>query len=87
MNTNISVRADVKIPSDAYLMVESSVQPVRIRKEKYPFSSLTSVGMSMYVSGKTARDVRGAIYGATQRYGHRYVSRTVENGVRIWRVQ
>lgn len=56
-------------------------------RETYPFSKLTNVGSSFTVPGKTARDLRGAIYGATERYNHKYISRTESNGARVWRVQ
>ena len=88
--TKISVSSKVKVPADAQLRVSTKRKPKTVKemndRESYPFSKL-DVGSSFFVPGATARDLRGAIYGATQRYNHRYVSRSSESGARVWRVR
>jgi hypothetical protein len=61
------------------------------RRAKYPFSAL-AVGQSFFVPnqpGKTNRQLIIAIVGSaqhiTRKTGHRFTSRTVEGGIRVWR--
>lgn len=84
-----------KLPTDYKFRIRSlNRKPKNIKevneKERYPFSKLQTSN-SFFVPEKTARQLRGAIYGATQRYAHRYISRSVVKnnnvvGTRVFRV-
>ena len=61
------------------------------RRSTYPFADL-DVGQSFFVPnqpGKTNRQLIMAISGAaqhiTRKTGHRFTSRTLEGGIRVWR--
>ena len=63
------------------------------RKCIYPFAAL-EVGQSFFVPnqpGKTNRQLIMAIGGSaqhiTKKTGHRFTSRTVEGGIRVWRFE
>ena len=57
------------------------------RRGKYPWAEL-EVGDSFFVPGKTARQLGGANTGGRRAFpDRRFVSRTVEGGTRIWRVE
>ena len=58
--------------------------PARGRKEKYPWSRL-EVEDSFFVAGaKTKRFA--AADGARKKYGFKITIRTVDGGIRVWRV-
>lgn len=81
------VTSKVHFPADAYWFVEPKNPKViteKSERETYPFSEM-KVGDSFFEHGVSARDMRGAICGASRRFQHRYFSRTVPGGARIWR--
>jgi hypothetical protein len=86
----IALSTKVKVPTDATLRVNLKRKPKTVNeastRETYPFSKM-QVNQSFFVPDVTARDLRGAIYGATQRYNHRYISRSTDTGARVWRVK
>lgn len=56
------------------------------RKSKYPIAAMKP-GDSFLVPGYTFRNVSSMTSYAQKRFGGRYVMRTVDGGVRIWRVE
>ena len=53
---------------------------------KYPFSEM-AVGDSLFAPGEAGARMRTAAYEFARRHGLRFMARTVENEVRIWRVE
>jgi hypothetical protein len=62
------------------------VPTVGVRRSMYPFADM-AVGDSFEVVGKNARQFSGATNSAMKRYGFKFVTRSTESGVRIWRVK
>ncbi len=58
----------------------------RSSHSKYPWREL-QVGDSFFVKDKEASDLSGYFAPLRRKYGLRFVSRTVDGGVRIWRVE
>lgn len=52
----------------------------------YPLQRL-AVGESFFVPGRTARSFVGNIAHARIKTGFQYTSRTIDGGVRVWRVR
>ena len=52
---------------------------------KYPWRQL-EIGDSFFVPGKTTNDIGGTVTIARRTTGFKLVTRSVEGGVRIWRV-
>jgi hypothetical protein len=78
----IEIENDIPIPPKT---------PKAGRKGAYPFAEL-EVGQSFFVPappGKTNRQLQMAISGSaqhiTKKTGHRFTSRTVDGGIRVWR--
>jgi hypothetical protein len=72
--------------------IPATKRPGAGRRGTYPFAAL-EVGQSFFVPnqpGKTNRRLRTAIGGLaqyiTKKTGYRFTSRTVEGGIRVWRV-
>lgn len=57
-----------------------------VPKHRIPWARL-QVGDSVMVPGKTAADARWMVRSPMNKHGHRYRARTVEGGIRIWRVE
>jgi hypothetical protein len=59
--------------------------PQRRRPMKYPWRTL-KVGESFFVPERTAAEFSGNVRSAKKKTGHRYTTRTVDGGVRVWRL-
>lgn len=67
------------------IKIEKNVPMANVR-HKYPFAHMTA-GDSFFVAGSTPRRMGGAIFQRKKASpGEEYVTRTVEGGVRVWRV-
>jgi len=60
--------------------------PVPPVKNKYPWLQM-EVGDSFFVPGVTCKEFRTQPSSAGRRYGRKYASRSVDGGVRVWRVE
>lgn len=56
------------------------------RPEKYPWGSLR-VGESFFVGDRSIQTVSSAAGFAAERHNAKYTCRTVDGGVRVWRVK
>lgn len=56
------------------------------RRERYPWSKM-EVGDSFFVEDGEVRKIAGAACHAGRRAGKRFVARSVEGGVRVWRYE
>ena len=56
------------------------------RHPKYPFADMV-VGDSFEVGGKSTRQFAGSVNSASKRCGFKFVTRTTESGVRVWRIE
>ena len=54
------------------------------RRERYPWTQM-EVGDSFFIPDGDKRKVAGAASHAARRLGKRFIVRSVEGGVRIWR--
>jgi len=85
----ISLSTKVKVPQGYQLRTYLTSKPKKVKepnsRESYPFSQM-ELNSSFFVPNKTARELRGAIYGATHRYNHQYIARSTVGGSRVWRV-
>ena len=52
---------------------------------KYPWRDM-EVGDSFFVAGKTMKQFAGIPGSASRKYGKKFSARSVEGGVRVWRV-
>jgi len=53
---------------------------------KYPFGEM-EVGDSFFVPGKTPKSIGASMANWARRYGVRFAARSVDGGVRVWRVE
>lgn len=63
------------------------IQRSRIDMEVYPFADM-EIGDSFLATKENSKKpqvVRSAAYEAGKRLGRKYVTRTVEGGIRVWR--
>lgn len=56
------------------------------RKPKYPFAEMV-VGDSFLVSDKKTSQMSSAVAGFCKRGEGKFICRTVEGGVRVWRIK
>ena len=63
-----------------------AVSPNKGKQEKYPWSKM-DVGSSFFVEGGDPVRIKNAAGKAAQRSGKRFITRSVEGGVRIWRYE
>jgi hypothetical protein len=56
------------------------------RNAKYPFAHM-EVGDSFFIPGKTAYAIGGAVHNASKRTKYKFVSRTMDGGARVWRIE
>lgn len=70
------------------IQIEKDVPLIRARRKacKYPFADMV-VGDSFFVANTTAATINVATYRAAKIYGFRFAVRTVDGGVRVWRVE
>ena len=59
--------------------------PVRAGVAMYPWREM-QVGDSFFVAGTTVEKFSGTLYQARKRLGTKFASRTVEGGIRVWRI-
>jgi len=71
----IEIEKGIPIPNDG-----------RGRPSRYPWTTM-DVGDSFFIPGKTAHDFSGIASGAGFRTGRKFTTRTVEGGVRVWRIE
>ena len=72
---DIAVEKDVPLPA-----------PLR-GSGKYPWRSM-AVGDSFFVPGMTTASIAGSVHSAYKRLpGWKFTSRTVDGGVRVWRIE
>lgn len=93
--TKPTVTTDYDYPENAYYFKGPKGRPKKIKeqskREFYPFSQMTSPGMSFDVTDKEANELRGAIWYNSQKYNHKYISRTIRDEktgdmvARVWR--
>lgn len=60
--------------------------PIPTFNNKYPLG-LLEVGDSFFIKGKNISDISSTISQYGRRKGTKFISRSVDNGVRVWRVQ
>lgn len=60
--------------------------PVPQSGREYPWKQL-EVGDSFLVPDTTAKKFGGTVWQARKRTGYKFVTRAVEGGVRVWRVE
>lgn len=77
MAERIGVDHDVPIPVGA--------KSKRGRPPKYPWADL-EVGDSFFVKGKRPIDLGEITQRMARRTGFRFITRTVQGGVRVWRI-
>lgn len=53
--------------------------------KKYDFGAM-KIGDSMLCAGVEPKEVRGVAHAAGKREGMKFATRTVEGGVRVWRI-
>ena len=58
----------------------------RGRNLSYPFGEL-ALNQSFFVSGASARNITGCAAYAGKVLGRKFVARTMDDGVRVWRVE
>ena len=58
----------------------------RGRKYKYPWPEMEP-GDSVFFSDKTSSQISGSCQSWGKRHGQKFVTRTVEGGVRVWRTE
>ena len=76
MNTEQEIKIDRNVPV-----------PRSISRAKYPFGEL-EVGESFLIPGKRTVDISGTIGLARVKFRPwKFASRTVEGGVRVWRIE
>ena len=64
------------------------IQRRRIDMEVYPFADM-EIGDSFLATKENSENphaIRSAAYEAGKRFGRKYVTRSVEGGIRVWRV-
>jgi hypothetical protein len=66
--------------------IEKNVPIPGKRGLKYPFLSL-AVGDSFFVPGGTQKDVTGYMTWAQKKSKFRFTARTIEGGIRVWRIK
>ena len=72
--------------ADKDIKIDTGIPIPRKRSElKYPFGALR-VGESLFVNNCTPGALSGSRQYAAQKYGFKFVMRTVEGGVRVWRI-
>ena len=54
-------------------------------KAKYPFADM-QVGDSFEVTDKTTKKFASTCAAATRRLGSKFTIRTIDNGIRVWRI-
>ena len=69
---------DIKIDSGVPL-------PEKANATKYPFREM-AVGDSFFVPGKKSGDFSGQVAQAKKATGFNFTTRTLDGGVRVWRV-
>lgn len=74
METKITIEKGIPIPNDG-----------RGRIPKYPWNEM-EVGDSFFAAGMTTKELGSSLVGARKRTGKNFTSRTVEGGVRVWRI-
>lgn len=72
--------SEFKIESDVPVPALS-----RIRNARYPWRQM-EIGQSFFVPGVTASKFNSRVVGARRATGFWFVTRTVDGGVRVWRV-
>ena len=65
--------------------IEKDVPMYRAKSEKYPWRSM-ELGDSFFIPDKTSKHLGSAALAAGKRHGRKFSVRTVDGGVRIWRV-
>lgn len=66
--------------------IEKNIPLPPVRQEKHPWGSL-AVGDSFFVPGMTRNNLSSALINARRKYGADYVTRSENDGVRVWRVK
>ena len=69
----------------AEIKIEKNI-PIPKPRNKYPFA-LMDVGDSFFVPGKTASHLSGSIGNAMRITSGKFVTRNIDGGVRVWRVE
>lgn len=69
--------SEIKIDTDV---------PIPRRRNKYPWAGM-KVGDSFLIPGKCIQKVSGLTSAGARCFGGKYTARTVEGGVRIWRIE
>ena len=54
------------------------------RRAVYPWDTL-EVNESFFVADRTTKNFGSMVYSASKRTGRKFISRTVDGGVRVWR--
>lgn len=61
--------------------------PEKVGREcKYPWRQM-EIGDSFFIEGKRTNNMCSLIAAAGKRIGRKFISRTIGNGVRIWRIE
>ncbi len=58
----------------------------RARRAKYPWDAL-EVGQSFFVEGASARSMSSTASHAGRRLKKKFIARSADNGVRVWRYE
>lgn len=67
------------------MMIEIDKSVPMPAKRKYPFDR-PQVGDSFFVPDMNIDSIQGSIRYASKCFSHRYCARSVDGGVRVWRV-
>lgn len=60
--------------------------PHAATRQRYPWKEM-DIGDSFFVADGNQKSIACAAYQATARLGWRFITRTVDGGIRVWRTQ
>jgi hypothetical protein len=67
------------------IVIEKDIAIPNLRR-KYPWKDM-QVGDSFFIEGIVITKITATAYQTGLRLGRKFLSRTVENGVRVWRIE
>jgi len=76
----------IKIDEERIPIPAPNTGPKRGKAFKYPFHKL-EVGESFYVENLQSRNLGGSVTYASKVLGRKFTTRSMEGGVRVWRVE
>lgn len=76
----------VSIDKDRIPIPAPATGPKRGKTFKYPFHEL-EVGESFFVENLQSRNLGGSVTYASKVLGRKFTTRTMDGGVRVWRVE